>query len=192
MTCKDCVHCDVCEYHEDLYIEIDITGEQEKTIYLSNVENECDHFKNKADFVEVKHGEWIKPYINKYGHPCHCCSLCGFKASQQDKNFCPNCGAKMENKQCTMVYFPFPIGCENCPKAISSERCCEEMELLYDGKHPKYGKTQDWELMCEICTLEVTSREYREDIDKESIGKTKWFTKEEAEQKLKEIMGEQG
>lgn len=53
MNCKDCVHCDVCEYHEDLYIEIDITGEQEKTIYFSNVENECNHFKNKADFVEV-------------------------------------------------------------------------------------------------------------------------------------------
>ena len=49
-----------------------------------------------ADVDKVKHGEWIKPYINKYGHPCHCCSLCGFKASQQDKNFCPNCGAKMD------------------------------------------------------------------------------------------------
>ena len=140
-----------------------------------------------VDVVEVKHGEWIKPYINKYGHPCHCCSLCGFKASQQDKNFCPNCGAKMEYKQGTMVYFPFPIECENCPKAISSEQCCEEMELLYDGKHPKYGKTQDWELMCEICPREVTSREYHENTDKEDIGKTKWFTKEEAEKALKEM-----
>ena len=53
MTCRDCMHYEVCEYHEDLYIEIDITGEQEKTIYLSNVENKCDHFKNKADFVEL-------------------------------------------------------------------------------------------------------------------------------------------
>ena len=40
-----------------------------------------------ADFVEVKHGEWIKPYINRYGHPCHCCSVCGFKALQQDRNY---------------------------------------------------------------------------------------------------------
>ncbi len=60
--------------------------------------------KNKAqtvsetEKVELSHGEWIKPYINKYGHPCHCCSLCGFKASQQDKNFCPNCGADMREE----------------------------------------------------------------------------------------------
>jgi len=49
-----------------------------------------------VDAVEVVHGQWVNPYINRYGHPCHCCSVCGFKASYQDKNYCPNCGAKME------------------------------------------------------------------------------------------------
>ena len=49
-----------------------------------------------VDAVEVVHGRWVNPYINSYGHPCHCCSECGFKASYQDKNFCPNCGAKMD------------------------------------------------------------------------------------------------
>ena len=39
MTCKDCIHYDVCQYHID--------EETEMTV------NECDHFKNKADFVEV-------------------------------------------------------------------------------------------------------------------------------------------
>ena len=48
------------------------------------------------DLVEVVHGRWVNPYINRYGHPCHCCSECGFKASYQDKNYCPNCGAKMD------------------------------------------------------------------------------------------------
>ena len=48
-----------------------------------------------VDAVEVVHGRWINPYINRYGHPCHCCSVCGFKASYQDKNYCPNCGADM-------------------------------------------------------------------------------------------------
>lgn len=43
-------------------------------------------------------GEWINSYINRYGHPCHCCSVCGFKASYQDKNFCPNCGADMRGE----------------------------------------------------------------------------------------------
>lgn len=50
----------------------------------------------KVDAVEVVHGRWVNPYMNRYGHPCHCCSVCGFKASYQDKNYCPNCGAKMD------------------------------------------------------------------------------------------------
>ena len=49
-----------------------------------------------VDAVEVVHGQWVNPYMNRFGHPCHCCSVCGFKASYQDKNYCPNCGAKMD------------------------------------------------------------------------------------------------
>ena len=37
--CKDCVHCNVCGYHID-----------EKTFMTTE---ECSHFKNKADFVEI-------------------------------------------------------------------------------------------------------------------------------------------
>lgn len=48
-----------------------------------------------ANVAPVVYGRWINPYMNRYGHPCHCCSVCGFKASYQDKNYCPNCGAKM-------------------------------------------------------------------------------------------------
>ena len=52
-----------------------------------------------VDAAPVVHGRWENPYINRYGHPCHCCSVCGFKASYQDKNYCPNCGAKMDLKE---------------------------------------------------------------------------------------------
>ena len=52
-----------------------------------------------VEAVPVVHGEWIKEYINRYGHPCHCCSVCGFHASHQDKNFCPECGADMRKKE---------------------------------------------------------------------------------------------
>lgn len=48
------------------------------------------------DAVPVVHARWIDPCINKYGHPCHHCSACRFKASQKDRNYCPNCGAKMD------------------------------------------------------------------------------------------------
>lgn len=51
-----------------------------------------------VEAVQVVHGEWVNEYINRYGHPCHCCSVCGFHASHQDKNFCPECGADMRKK----------------------------------------------------------------------------------------------
>lgn len=51
-----------------------------------------------VEAVPVVHAEWVNEYINRYGHPCHCCSVCGFHASHQDKNFCPECGADMRKK----------------------------------------------------------------------------------------------
>ena len=51
-----------------------------------------------VEAIPVVHGEWVNEYINRYGHPCHCCSVCGFHASYQDKNFCPECGADMRKK----------------------------------------------------------------------------------------------
>lgn len=52
-----------------------------------------------VDAVPVVHARWIDPCVNKYGHPCHHCSACRFKASQKDRNFCPNCGARMDEKE---------------------------------------------------------------------------------------------
>ena len=50
-----------------------------------------------ADVVEVVHGEWIAkgtmirtPFARNYH-----CSVCGHEPIEI-KNFCPNCGAKME------------------------------------------------------------------------------------------------
>jgi ribosomal protein S27AE len=90
------VHYEVCETHENLYLEIDITGEVEITTYLPKVEDVCDHFINKADFVEVKHGEWVR----QKGRPEAICSECGREVVYQIidnkwrfENFCPHCGA---------------------------------------------------------------------------------------------------
>lgn len=41
MTCRDCIHYDICTFH--------ITGKENE---------KCLHFSDKADVVEVKHGEW--------------------------------------------------------------------------------------------------------------------------------------
>ena len=52
-----------------------------------------------VDAEPVRHGRWINPRLNKYGHPCHQCNQCLFVASQKDRNFCPDCGAKMDLKE---------------------------------------------------------------------------------------------
>ena len=52
MTCKDCIHYDVCQYH--------ITEETDMTVA------ECSHtFKNKADFVEVVRCKGCKHWRRK-------------------------------------------------------------------------------------------------------------------------------
>ena len=63
-----------------------------------------------ADVAEVKHGEWVDKYNNKYDNHLYECSACGDKAlyeayenelgqtklRQVLSDYCPNCGAKMD------------------------------------------------------------------------------------------------
>lgn len=49
-----------------------------------------------SDVVEVVHGEWIKPtMINGRTFDIPHCSACG-DVPCDTKNYCPNCGAKMD------------------------------------------------------------------------------------------------
>jgi hypothetical protein len=93
MTCKDCVHYEACK---DMYSGYSLDFD------------DCDFtldcidmgiFKNKADFVEVKHGRWERCIDWEYDF---CCSECGDFATLGEYNnhdvltdFCPNCGADM-------------------------------------------------------------------------------------------------
>lgn len=85
-TCKDCVHYNVCGYHID-----------EETFMTTE---ECSHFKNKADFVEVKHGYW-----EEMQGQCFRCSECHRGAIVDIFNrfvltkHCHNCSAKMDVKE---------------------------------------------------------------------------------------------
>ena len=87
--CIDCVHGDAC-----------------RNAYTLKVEppNVCGSFKNKADFVEVKHGEWIDKFekvttlggngIEREFLCGYKCSLCG-RTEIKKEPYC-NCGAKMD------------------------------------------------------------------------------------------------
>ena len=86
-TCKDCIHYVMC-YHIEHY------GRHMET------EEPCGGFINKADLVEVKRGEWIRPTtvggmtIAGLQH----CSVCGVVPCDEGK-YCPNCGADMRGEK---------------------------------------------------------------------------------------------
>lgn len=103
MTCKDCVHYDLCKYNT--YQQAHYFG-KDKEIYITIDNNTpCKFFKNKADFVEVRCGEWIveeelktplsKAYIRK--EKTYNCPYCK-KRFRQRMNFCGNCGADMRKE----------------------------------------------------------------------------------------------
>lgn len=79
MTCKDCIHYDVCQYGP-----------------LFNCEG-CFDFINKADVQEVKHGKWL--LVDGVIETFYKCSLCGFKHQMQEENYCPRCGARMDGEK---------------------------------------------------------------------------------------------
>ncbi len=85
MTCRDCIHCEVCDF---ISITNDIT-----------IAKSCDYFKNKADYAEVKHGKWIVTKT-EFGWNCceypteYKCSVCG-RTEKREELYC-HCGAKMD------------------------------------------------------------------------------------------------
>ena len=94
-TCKDCLHFDVCKYRDE---KVSIGTKVEEL-----VSDDFTCFKNKADFAEVKHGEWIASdkHFSYYQYKCGKCGRDDY--TQTDRNgqcklmrYCPNCGAKMD------------------------------------------------------------------------------------------------
>lgn len=90
-TCKDCIHYDLC-------LEI---GDEAAKELPEGAEKECKCFKNKDDFVEVKHGIWT---LARSGRKvvCSCCETpAPFKKKETyhalwSSEYCPHCGAKMD------------------------------------------------------------------------------------------------
>lgn len=91
--CKDCIHYEIC----DEYVS--------PCESFPEVEGGCKCFKNAADVVEVRHGEWIDKPTGAYCRMQSWCSACGKHSgiggieSNRHKPYCPNCGAKMDGER---------------------------------------------------------------------------------------------
>ena len=89
MTCYNCLHYDACSNAGDGGFSC-----------LKEDASKCKYFKNKADYVEVKHGEWVMIPVNGVAeYRCgniDCCRIIPFGKSPYEMLYCPYCGAKMD------------------------------------------------------------------------------------------------
>ena len=89
MTCKDCIHNEVCHMRE-IYNDI-----EEHIKKLG-----CIDFIARADVQEIKHGEWKLCYedwrMQIAGDECSACGFQHYGTCISHYHYCPNCGAKMD------------------------------------------------------------------------------------------------
>ena len=52
------------------------------------------------DAVPVRHGKWIKEFENEDGRNLRCseCRMVFYVGKGRDGNYCPNCGARMDEE----------------------------------------------------------------------------------------------
>lgn len=98
MKCEDCIHDGVCLSQISYFMGCDeYTGEE-----VTDIEKKCSDFKNKADYAEVKHGEWKNPSIKRFEGRYFVCSECDVMLPIITElltfDFCPRCGAKMDGR----------------------------------------------------------------------------------------------
>lgn len=99
-TCKECVHYVICQ--NEAFKEARFSVKAETVIVTIKDRIACKFFQNKADFVEVKHGEWLPDYETfvdeweRESEPVQTgwvCSLCG-RQEWNKEPYC-HCGADM-------------------------------------------------------------------------------------------------
>lgn len=82
MTCKDCIHNEVCYKSESV---------------SDNYAEKCGDCLTEKD-LQRPQGEWIRK-VDEAGFISHICSKCGAEIEVEDPKddkFCFNCGAKMQ------------------------------------------------------------------------------------------------
>lgn len=95
------------EYIERKALQNKAFGEEHPTFYdgqdIADWYEKCINETPAADVSPVRHGRWEE--LDEEG--CYSCSVCGnpwiiIDGTPQDNEmyFCPNCGAKMDEKEC--------------------------------------------------------------------------------------------
>ena len=90
-SCKECIHCEVCKKKTWHIVE------HQYMYQIKNVEVQCKDFKNKSDFQEAKHGEWLAvPSSDMSTGKAYKCSECQkMRYGVRLPPYCQECGANM-------------------------------------------------------------------------------------------------
>lgn len=101
-TCAECVHVGVCS-KKNLHVVVGMNITPR--FKYKRIEQDCEHFKDRARFVELPCAEWIEDE-DMYGDPIYRCSNCGEhfileEGTPTDNGYfyCPNCGAQMNKER---------------------------------------------------------------------------------------------
>lgn len=87
-TCRDCLLYPMCYAVREV-------GERDRYAEA------CGQFKNKNEYIKIKHGKWLINSDGKWLDNCYrpYCSQCKYEprlATNDRTPYCPNCGAKMD------------------------------------------------------------------------------------------------
>lgn len=85
MTCKDCIHRCICNEHEILMLTVDNLYE---LMYQEGVDKSCEHFRNKADFVEVVKCRDCKYYEIGKSYTPYCNNVMNLFEEMKPTDFC--------------------------------------------------------------------------------------------------------
>lgn len=79
--------------------ETQLNNDTEHPYYEEIADNRIDVWMNEVPSAqpEQKHGRWEKRYISDYRFQYYC-SECGMIQVYGEPNYCPNCGARMEEQ----------------------------------------------------------------------------------------------
>lgn len=97
MTCKDCIHYDVCMVlDETCESDINVLKCEEfiPARFVDIVSSEIAKNLIKIHPNKPEVGKWI--LIDGVIETFYKCSLCGFKHQMQQTQYCPNCGSLMK------------------------------------------------------------------------------------------------
>lgn len=118
-----------------------------------------------VDASPVMYGRWIPPVVGKYGCLCSVCK----KQSDNDYDYCPNCGAKMnfsgewQEKRFVMINGDYvrSMPDEELVK-FAMQMYVNGCEQVKNNKNPKKCKRKEWAgnlSPCDQCCLEWLKQE---------------------------------